>query len=261
MTDTAPQTLPESRYLDHLPAVMREPAPGNSGQGVLGQFLRAFEDVLSGRADAATPGLAEIIGGIAPDSLTRRQGLAGLSRYAEPGPDLEDDNFRAPKQFLAWLAGWVALSLRADIAEGQQRQFIAQAISLYGLRGTRRGLEQVLQIYTGLGVTISELTTGLCVGKTATIGKDTILDGGGPHFFRVTLRVPPPLPPLDELAGYRRTAIEIIEAEKPAHCFYDLVIIAPSLQIGFTSHVGVDTLLSAAPTDSVSTSTEQRRNQ
>jgi phage tail-like protein len=260
MTHTAPKTLPESRYLDHLPAVMREPAAGDAGQGVLGQFLRAFEDVLSGRADAATPGLAEIIRGIAPDSLTRQQGLAGLSRYAEPGPEL-DENFRAPKQFLAWLAGWVALSLRADLAEQQQRQFIAQAISLYRLRGTRRGLERMLQIYTGLGVTISELATGLCVGKTATIGKDTRLEGGGPHFFRVTLRVPPPLPPLDELAGFRRTAIEIIEAEKPAHCFYDLVIIAPSLQIGVTSHVGVDTLLSAAPTDSTSASTGQRRNQ
>jgi hypothetical protein len=46
-----------------------------------------------------------------------------------------------------------------------------------------------------------------------------------------------------ERARYQRVATEIIEAEKPAHCFYRLKIITPSLQITVNSRVGVDTLL------------------
>jgi len=259
---TAPPTNapPDSGYLDYLPAVMR--TAGDGGPGVLGQFLRAFEDVLTGRRDPDAPGLAEIIGGISGDRPTDPPRLAGLHRYAEPGPGLADQpRSRTPAEFLDWLARWVALSLRADLTEQQQREFIARTVTLYQMRGTRRGLEQVLSIYTGLGVTVSELDTGLCVGTTATIGKDTILQGGGPHFFQVTVRVPPPLPPLSQLAGYQRIAIDIIEAEKPAYCIYQLSIIAPSLQIGVTSRVGVDTLLEPTPASGTNDGTDQRRDQ
>jgi len=238
--------VPESRYLDHLPAIFRTPQDDGKG-GILGAFLRAFEDVLSGTGDPKQPGLAELIHGIAPAGGSRP--LAGLHRYFEPGHDRKDgeDGERTPREFLDWLAGWVALSLRADLDEATQREFIARAVSLYQLRGTAKGLADILEIYTRLGVTIDE-------GKT----------GFPPHYFEVTLRLDklpqnvakelatissrdqqgaPSMP--REVARYRTIATEIIDAEKPAHCFYGLKIIAVSFQLNVTSRVGVDTLLAS----------------
>jgi phage tail-like protein len=250
--------------LDYLPAIFRTSSqPGTPS--FLGQFLRAFEDVLSGAGNPDDPGLAEKISGIAPDATGTRP-LAGLYRYADPGPGSPDAE-RAPKEFLDWLAGWVALSLRADLDEPTQREFIAKAASLYRSRGTPKGLADLLGIYTQLGVTVDEGGPGLRIrdaGPTAILGKDTLLDGFVPHYFEVTLRHPSrpqsftvalsqtslpaeqgaaSLP--EELARYREIATEIIEAEKPAHCFYRLKIISVSLQIGVTSRVGIDTLLAS----------------
>jgi phage tail-like protein len=252
----------ESSYLKHLPAIFRSPA-GDGGPSVLGQFLRGFEELLTGIGDPDNPGLAEKINGIARDA-TGASKLAGLHRYVEPGPGRKDAE-RTPKEFLDWLAGWVALSLRADLSEDTQREFIAKAASLYRLRGTPKGLAEVLRIYTQLGVSIREAGVELRIrdeGKTAVLGRDTVLNGFAPHYFEVTLRrsnLPadvggelaqksrPDQPGAnslpEEVARYWSVATAIIDAEKPAHCFYSLTIISVAFQIGVTSHVGVDTLL------------------
>lgn len=241
----------ESSYLNYLPAIFRAP-PVEGQPSVLGQFLRGFEELLSGIGNPDDPGLAEKINGIADASGGSK--LAGLSRYVEPGPGRNDPE-RTPKEFLDWLAGWVALSLRADLSEDTQREFIAKAVSLYRLRGTPKGLAEVLRIYTQLGVSISEAGVELRIrdeGKTAILGHDTVLNGFAPHYFEVTLRRQEQkaqpgqqgassLP--EDRSRYLTIATAIIEAEKPAHCFYSLKIISVALQIGVTSHVGVDTLL------------------
>jgi len=267
MTTPAPVQPPvESRYLNYLPAIFRARADG--APDVLGPFLRAFEEVLTGTGqadDAGKFGLAEIISGIAIDR-SGASPLSGLHRYVEPG-HRSNATDRAPSEFLDWLAGWVALSLRADLDDDTQREFIARAASLYRARGTPNGLADVLGIYTQLGVTIDEGATGFRIrdqNKTAILGTDTVLGGFVPHYFEVTLRrsnIPnqyagdlaktslpgeqgaPSLP--EELARYRTIATEIIEAEKPAHCYYRLNIISVSFQIGVTSRVGIDTLLAS----------------
>jgi phage tail-like protein len=231
----------ESSYLNYLPAIFRSPAV--EGQpSLLGQFLRGFEELLSGIGNPDDPGLAEKINGIAADA-TGGSRLAGLSRYVEPGPGRKDTE-RTPKEFLDWLAGWVALSLRADLSEDTQREFIAKAVSLYRLRGTPKGLAEVLRVYTQLGVSITEAGVELRIrdeGKTAILNVDTVLNGFAPHYFEVTLKGRSSLP--EDRSRYLTIAKAIIEAEKPAHCFYKLTLISVALQIGITSHVGVDTLL------------------
>jgi phage tail-like protein len=227
-----------SKWLDYLPAVFREDAqPGTPN--FLGRFLLAFEEILRGRGDPGEPGLMERVGGIV-DAVSGVAVLGGLERYAEPGPLLPDD-LRAPSAFLEWLSGWVAITLRADIGEQAQRQLIARAVQLYQMRGTRRGLEVMLGIYTVLGATVTETIQPLQVGVHSTVGIDTAIDGGGPHFFRVLIRVPTADPA--EIRRYRDLATAIIEREKPAHCSYALDVDTPHLQIGVHSSVGVDTLL------------------
>jgi phage tail-like protein len=221
-----------SRYLDYLPAIFRQDAPPG-GTNWLGRFLRGFEAILTGTGDPAAPGLEEQLDGI-PGAL------AGVERTFEPGPGLPAGE-RAPDEFLDWLSGWVALSLRADVDPERQRVLIANAVRLYRLRGTKAGLEQLIGLYTTLGATIEEAGPRLQLGVHSTVGVDTALNGGPAHYFRLIVRLPTTTP--EERAAQQRIVESIVDAEKPAHTFYTLDIQSPILQIGVTSRVGVDTLL------------------
>jgi phage tail-like protein len=229
---------PASRYLDYLPAVYREDPPPGADATWLGHFLRGFEAILTGVGDPSAPGLEEMLDGVrdANGEVVQR----GIERLFEAGPDRLDGD-RAPDEFLQWLSGWVALSLRADVESDRQRLLIANAVRLYHLRGTKTGLEELVGIYTTLGATIEETSPRLQIGVHSTIGVDTALDGGAPHYFRLTIRLSTTLPA--EIAAKRRIVTAIIDAEKPAHTYYTLNVETPILQVGVTSRVGVDTLL------------------
>ncbi len=193
MTQTQPDAAPPasppeasipppavSSYLSYLPAIY-------SQDPFLGRFLLAFETILSGSGDQA--GLETVIGKIAD--------------YLDPaltGPE-----------FLPWLAGWVALSLRADWDEQTQRTFIAQIVPLYRLRGTMDGLAQLLGLYTGEPVVIY----------------DTFDDR--PHFFEVQLTLGEADPVL--LGVKQQIARAIIDQEKPAHTYYALRVAVPTMRL------------------------------
>jgi phage tail-like protein len=212
-----------SRYLDYLPAVFEEDTEGGE-PGWLERYLRGFEAILTGLGNPATPGLEEQLDGI-PGTLSPV--MAGIERLFEPGPKLPPSR-RAPDEFLPWLSEWVALSLRADIGTDRQRVLIANAVRLYRLRGTKAGLEELVGIYA-LAATIEEPADG------------------PPNHFRVTIRLGTPDPA--QRVAQERIVRAIIDAEKPAHTYYSLVIQTPVLQIGKTSHIGVDTLLGIPLTD------------
>jgi phage tail-like protein len=214
-----------SSLLDGLPAVFQEDREAGA-PNFLGRFLLGFEQVLLGLGDAGDPGIEETI--------------ARIYRYFEPGAALADGE-RAPKEFLDWLAGWVALTLREDWDELRQRDLIAKAAQLYRLRGTKRGVEEFLRIYTRLGASIDELGTGFQIGVHSTVGVDTMLDGGAPFFFRVHVLLPSPDP--EQIKAQRDMAHAIVDLQKPAHTYYTLSVETPIFQVDVHSTVGVDTLL------------------
>jgi len=201
-----------SKYLpsslgQYLPAIYRE-------HPFLGRFLLAFEKVLVGlKDDVEFPKLGD-------DVRFPKHGLeetiAGVSGYFDPK--------QTPEDFLPWLAGWVALSLRADLKEAQQRHFIANAIRLYRRRGTKGSMEELLRIFTDQ--------------KTV-----KVRDGLKAHRFRVEINLAER--DKDLIAGQRAIAHALIELEKPAHTFYDLILFFPSMEIG-SCYVGIDTLLSTS---------------
>jgi phage tail-like protein len=212
---TSPTHAP-GRLLQYLPAIYQ-------ADPFIGQFLAAFEKVLLGReddVDAPSRGLEEII--------------AGLDTFFDPT--------QTPKEFLSWLSGWTALGLRADLDEAKQRDFIANIIQLYRWRGTKKNLQDLLAIFTIATPTIVEDLPQFQIGVRSTIGQDTYLDR--PHFFVVTISLPKSLQNQpQELARQMEIASALIDLEKPAHTFYRLDVIYPSMQIGVASTVGVDTLL------------------
>lgn len=263
-----------SSLLDHLPAVFQEDRePGKPN--FLGTFLLAFERILLGLGETSDkwpqPGLEETIGGgsIRFLSSDTAASLAGLQRYFDPGfiivhTESRTDNIFLPENecvpgvpgdgdFLPWLAGWLALTLRQDWGDSrdqtQQRELIAKASLLYQLRGTRKGMEEFLKIYkidtSGGGIVVDEQEAPFQVGVSR-VGVDTRLDGGAPFYFSVRIW----LQKLDlELKKkYQEIATAVIELQKPAHTFYTLTVDTPKFQINVNSTVGVDTLLGGTET-------------
>ena len=209
-----------SSYLQSLPAIFSE-------DSLLGRFLLAFEQVLTG-----------LEGG---EGEPRR----GLEQIIAAIPDLFDP-LVTPSEFLQWLAGWVALGLRADWREDQQRQFLAKVVPLYRRRGTKQNLIELLQIYTGLEPEIAEgENTVFQIGVHSTLSVDTQINGSAPHYFRVTVNIPNPDPAT--LLRQNQIIRALIDLEKPAHTAYDYYPTHTTMQIGVHSQVGVDTLLGDLP--------------
>ncbi len=161
----------------------------------VGRFLLAFEAVLNGDADVGEPGLERLIG--------------RLADHFDPD--------KTPEEFLPWLASWVALSLRADWDVLHKRAFIAEVVSLYRWRGTLEGLKRMLEIYIDP------------VDST----RDNVVvfdDFAQPaHFFQVQVKIADQDP--ERLRRSQEIARAIIDQEKPAHTFYALKVVIPTMRL------------------------------
>ena len=185
-----------STYLNYLPAIFHD-------DPFLGRFLLAFETVLSQAPPDHPPALEALI--------------AQSHIYLKPLVSGEDDE-RTPQSFLPWLAGWVALTLRDDWNEEVQRKFIREVVTLYRQRGTKAGLIRLLQIYLGDQTPI-------------TIYDDDNDFGFDPpaHFFQVEITVNDRDPAA--LRRKQQIAQAIIDQEKPAHTFYALQMLVPTMRL------------------------------
>jgi phage tail-like protein len=195
-----------SRYVAHLPAVFQD-------DKFAGAFLLAFERILTGLPDPDPPNLPAV-----PPGLEHI--LDTIETYFDPSS--------APDDFLPWLAGWVATSLREDWDTATRRSFIAHIVPLYRRRGTARALQASLQIY--LNPTGDPLRdAGVEVLEAPRPGDPTYPTPYPPRYFQVRFTVVERNPAI--LTRRAAIATEIIDREKPAHTYYGLFIGSASLQI------------------------------
>ena len=195
----------QSSLLQYLPAIYRD-----REEPFLGDFLLAFEQLLFGLDDGARATGA-------PPAL--EQTIAGIASYFDPE--------QTPSNFLSWLASWTAFSLRADLTSQKQREFLANIISLYRYRGTKKNLVDLLTIFSITPTVTEEMADP-------------------PHRFTVTLTLPRALP--DAQLRQIGIARALVELEKPAHTDFDLKPHFAGMQIEEFSTVGVDTQIGSAQT-------------
>jgi phage tail-like protein len=217
-----------SSYLEHLPEVFRAPA-------FLGRFLKIFEALLSGRADA-------------PPMDNSKKKITGLEEILDEYPRALDpalapvavspERSRVDSEFLSYLASWLALTLDQNWTLGQRRHWVARIASLYQRRGTRAALDEYLAMFVGNQVRVEEprgfvLGGPSGAGSASTLGVDTSL-GASPYFFRVVINYGFPKE-IAEPAGLAAEPFDIdtwrkiikgtraiVDLEKPAHTYYSL---------------------------------------
>lgn len=71
-----------------------------------------------------------------------------LAAYVDPA--------LCPSDFLAWLGGWLGLVDNTRWPIQRRQVFVARAMDVYRWRGTRTGIEQAVELYTGTVPTIEE---------------------------------------------------------------------------------------------------------
>lgn len=108
--------FPHHSYLRYLPAVYQE---NETGKAFLSRFLPLFESFF--------------------DEMEKS--IFSLPRYF--------DAEGAPDEYIPWLSQWIALSQDENWPQERLRKLIREAPRLYKMRGTRRGIEEIISIYLG----------------------------------------------------------------------------------------------------------------
>ncbi len=153
------------------------------------------------------------------------------------------------EKWLPWLASWLAMPLLEGWDEDKRREIIQRTPELYRLRGTAAGLKLALRLFADVKAEIHEGEwpyPGLVIGKSSTIGEDTILSP--PVFISQCFTVELPDKKTEISRERLRTVQALVETEKPAHAHYALVFEetepvyepVPFLHVGKTGRIGVD---------------------
>ncbi|OLC19011.1 MAG: hypothetical protein AUH38_02390 [Deltaproteobacteria bacterium 13_1_40CM_68_24] len=153
------------------------------------------------------------------------------------------------QNWLPWLASWLAMPLLEGWDEEKRREIIQRTPELYRKRGTAEGLKLALRLFADIKAEIHEGEwpyPGLVIGKSSTIGKDTVLSP--PVFVSQCFTVELPDRKAEISRERLRTVQALVETEKPAHAHYALVFErtepvyekVPFLHVGKTGRVGVD---------------------
>ena len=152
-------------------------------------------------------------------------------------------------KWLPWLASWLAMPLLEGWDEEKRREIIQRTPELYRKRGTAEGLKLALRLFADVQAEIHEGEwpyPGLVIGRSSTIGKDTVLSP--PVFISQCFTVELPDQKTEISRERLRTVQALVETEKPAHAHYALVFQeaeptyeeVPFLHVVKTGRIGMD---------------------
>lgn len=143
-------------------------------------------------------------------------------------------------EFLKWLGSWLGIAGDEGWSSDQLRSYIKQAPELYKIRGTRKGLEKLVQIYTGEKPIIIEYFQIKHLRNNLEL-KELIsqLYGDNPYSFCVLVK------PENVSTEKKRLFLQkMIDEEKPAFTDAKVVVLEPWIYMGTHSYLGINTYLS-----------------
>jgi phage tail-like protein len=223
-------------FRDYLPEIFRSDEV--NGVSFLSRYLRGFE-ILFEELEQEIEGAPDRSHGGIPDLFDPATTPPPEFRYRRQ-PDAD---------FLHFLASWIALPLRSEKPIDAQRAFFHAALPLYRGHGTLPGMEALLRAWlkgdlwetTPPLLILTDLTPAdnggnaiFRLAETATLGVDTVLGEGPAFFFIVDLVTDPTVRELRDPVGldlFRQAARSLLDAEKPAHTYYELRVRSHTMQL------------------------------
>jgi len=213
-----PVTLYTSRHspTELLPAIYRRSDP--TGRNTVRELCWILEHIFGGINDR----------------------LDEIHRYFDPR--------ECPDEFLPFLASWTAMIVDLDWPVEKKRAIILRAVELYGMRGTRKGLQLFLEIFTGHRPKIIENEwpfKGFRIETEGLIGIDSIILPPV-HIARCFI-VEMPVKFVDVSPDMVVRIHNIIQMEKPANTHYYLRFSSESsgselrefIQVGIIGRTGI----------------------
>ncbi len=162
--------------------------------------------------------------------------LQKIENEIEDTPELVDAKL-TPSEFLPWLSTWVGTVKDENWPEAKWREFLSKAALLYRYRGTKKELEEIINIYTGrYPVAVVERV----LLKTGSPQFQAMLDAlfGDKYSFCVLLWPNQVRTDVD-----RKVIKRVIENEKPAHTVGGFVVLENKIQLDWHSYLGVNSFL------------------
>ena len=210
--------LPRTSYLRYLPAVYQEDA---ASKDFLERYLSLFETFV----------------------WNEEKEIGQITRYF--------DAETTPGEFISWFATWVAAIFDENWSEEKRRIFLQRAVELYKKRGTREGLEELIEIYTGNKPIIvenfqiykkdAEDRFVLRCEENEEMKKILEKLFGGPASFSFCVMLKSSQKDIEkELKAIKR----IIELEKPAHTTAEAMFLQPWIYLDMHTYLGVNTYIS-----------------
>jgi len=158
-----------------------------------------------------------------------------------------------PDEFLPWLSSWLAIAYDENWQKKNLRKLIELAPKIYKMRGTRRGIETILNLYLAgpeeLDKDLSEIGGSGPDQATFVIIENFQLDSvrdndeymrlfcNNPFTFCVIVL-------LDYIDETKKMVIKkIVEREKPAHTVGNVVFLEPWFYLGAHTYLGINTVL------------------
>nr|WP_255494590.1 phage tail protein [Sulfurovum sp. bin170] len=138
------------------------------------------------------------------------------------------DSKETSKKNLAWLSSWLGLTYDESWDEKSWRKLISEAPKLFDIRGTRKGIERVIEIYSGTVPLIQEPMHRRCQ-------KDKDIDN---YSFCVFLK-PEQYNNMEEVKTIRR----IVEEWKPAYTKASVVPLEHNILLGSYVFLEINTKL------------------
>ncbi|WP_341878102.1 phage tail protein [Defluviitalea saccharophila] len=157
--------------------------------------------------------------------------IDNISRYFDP--DIVD------REFLYWLSSWLGIEDVYLWEEDSLRTLIKNAVYLYKKKGTKEGIEKIVELFTGQKPYIVENHV-LNAWKDNSISKKHLeeLYGNSPYIFTVILKD-------ENLSQSKYKGLKkIIENNKPAYTEVNIVVLKPFLFLDDHTYLGINSILS-----------------
>jgi phage tail-like protein len=143
-------------------------------------------------------------------------------------------------EFVKWLGTWVGIHADEVWSESQLKELIRRSPELYQERGTKQGIEKMVQIYTGEKPFIVEyFQYKMMLEKPELKALVTQLYGANPYTFCVLVQQH-----CMETEKQRLFVQKILDEQKPAFTEAKLVVLQPWMYMDTHSYIGINTFLS-----------------